>query len=74
MHVYSTLQYTCTYYLCPQWDTTGAISLIADDAYWNAMLGHLITPVAAGRAAVYRARPDFTPPVALDLEIGKLAS
>ena len=25
------------YGLCPQWDITGAITLIADDAYWNAM-------------------------------------
>ncbi len=51
--------------LCPQWDITGDITLIADDAYWNAMPGHIITPAAAGTPAVYKARPDFTPPAAL---------
>ena len=51
--------------LCPQWDTTGAITLVADDAYWNAVPGHLTAPAAAGNPAVYKARPDFTPPAAL---------
>ena len=54
------------YGLCPQWDITGAITLIADDAYWNAMPGHITTPAAGTTAAVYKARPDFTPPAALD--------
>jgi hypothetical protein len=52
--------------LCPQWDTTGAITLIADDAYWNAMPGHITRPAATGIPAAYKARPDFTPPAALD--------
>ena len=54
------------YGLCPQWDITGAITLIADDAYWNAMPGHITTPAAGTTPAVYKARPDFTPPAALD--------
>ena len=54
------------YGLCPQWDITGAITLIADDAHWNAMPGHITTPAAPGHPAVYKARPDFTPPVALN--------
>jgi hypothetical protein len=54
--------------LCPQWDTTGAIILIviADAAYWNALPGHVTTPATAGHPAVYKDRPDFTPPAALD--------
>ncbi len=43
-----------------------AITLIADDAYWNAMAGHITTPAATDHTAVYRARPDFIPPAALD--------
>ena len=54
------------YGLCPQWDITGAITLIADDAYWNAMPGHITTPAAGTTPAVFKARPDFTPPAALD--------
>ena len=30
------------------------------------MPGHITTPATPGHPAVYRARPDFTPPVALD--------
>ena len=52
--------------LCPQWDTTGAITLIADAAYWNAMPGHVTTAATAGHPAVYKDRPDFSPPAALD--------
>ena len=54
------------YGLCPQWDPTGAITLIADAAYWNAMPGHITTPATPGHPAVYKARPDFTPPADLD--------
>jgi hypothetical protein len=28
--------------------------------------GHVTTPITAGHPAVYKARPDFTPPAALD--------
>ncbi len=52
--------------LCPQWDTTGAITLIAAAAYWNALPGHITTPATVGHPAVYKDRPEFTPPAALD--------
>jgi hypothetical protein len=53
--------------LCPQWDPTGAITLIADAAYWNALPGHVTTAATAGHhPAVYKDRPDFTPSAALD--------
>jgi hypothetical protein len=55
--------------LCIQWDITGAISLVASDAVWNAVPGNitnLADVLARGDAPQYRARPDFDPPVALD--------
>ena len=42
--------------ICSQWDPTGAITLIADAAYWNAMPGHITTAATPG---------DFSPPAAL---------
>jgi hypothetical protein len=48
--------------LCVQWDPTGAITLIADAAYWNAMPGHITTAATPGHPAVYKDRPDFSPP------------
>ena len=49
--------------LCSQWDSTGAITLISTDAVWRAIPGHTTGPATA---IVYRARPDYTPPAALD--------
>jgi hypothetical protein len=50
-------------------DLTGAITLVASDAVWNAVPGNitnLVDTLAQAAAPQYRARPDFTPPVALD--------
>jgi hypothetical protein len=55
--------------LCAQWDPTGAITLIATDAVWNAIPGNLVNAaqvLAGTHPSQYRARPDFDPPVALD--------
>ena len=55
--------------LCIQWDITGAISLGASDAVWNAVPGNitnLAAVLARGDPPQYRARPDFDPPAALD--------
>jgi hypothetical protein len=55
--------------LCAQWDPTGAITLIATDAVWNAIPGNLVNAaqvLAGTHPPQYRARPDFDPPVALD--------
>ncbi len=55
--------------LCIQWDLTGAITLVASDLVWNAVPGNItnLADVLANAAAPqHRARPDFTPPVALD--------
>ena len=46
-----------------QWDSTGAITLIATDAVWQAIPGHTTRPATA---IVYKVRPDYTPPAALD--------
>ena len=55
--------------LCAQWDRTGAITLIATDAVWNAIPGNITNAaqvLAGTHAPAYRARPDFDPPAALD--------
>ena len=55
--------------LCFQWDITGAITLVASDAVWNAVPGNITNQAAVlaqGDAPQYRARPDFDPPAALD--------
>ncbi len=55
--------------LCAQWDPTGAITLIATDAVWNAIPGNIVNAaqvLAGTHPPQYRARPDFDPPVALD--------
>jgi hypothetical protein len=55
--------------LCIQWDITGAITLVASDAVWNAVPGNitnLAAVLAQGDAPQYRAQPDFDPPAALD--------
>ena len=55
--------------LCAQWNPTGAITLIATDAVWNAIPGNLVNAaqvLAGTHPPQYRARPDFDPPVALD--------
>jgi hypothetical protein len=49
--------------LCSQWDSTGAITIIATDEVWRAIPGHT---TGAASHLVYRARPDFDPPAALD--------
>ena len=54
--------------LCIQWDITGAITLVASDAVWNAVPGNITNQAAVlaqGDAPQYRARPDFDPPAAL---------
>ncbi len=38
--------------MCPQWDPTGAITLIADAAYWNAMPGPVTTAATPDHPAV----------------------
>jgi hypothetical protein len=55
--------------LCIQWDLTGAITLVASDAVWNAVRGfitNLANVLTRAAAPQYRAQPDFDPPVALD--------
>ncbi len=55
--------------LCIQWDITGAITLVASDAVWNAVPGNitnLASVLPRGEAPQYRARSDFDPPTALD--------
>ncbi len=50
-------------------DLTGAITLVASDAVWNAVPGNLanLAQVLAGsHPPAYRPRPDYDPPVALD--------
>jgi hypothetical protein len=46
----------------------GAITLIADAAYWNALPGHVTSRplLVTLRSISTKARPDFTPPAALD--------
>jgi hypothetical protein len=48
--------------LCSQWDSTGAITLIATDAVWRAIPGHTTGPATS---LVYRDRPDYSAPAAL---------
>ena len=55
--------------LCAQWHNTGAITLIATDAVWNAIPGNITNAaqvLAGTHAPTYRARPDFDPPADLD--------
>ena len=55
--------------LCAPWDPTGAITLIATDAVWNAIPGSITNAaqvLAGTHPPQYRARPDFDPPAALD--------
>ncbi len=55
--------------LCVQWNPTGAITLIATDAIWNAIPGIIVNAaqvLAGTHPPQYRARPDFDPPAALD--------
>jgi hypothetical protein len=35
---------------------------------WNAMPGHITTPATTGNPAVYKDRPDYTPPAALQVD------
>jgi hypothetical protein len=53
--------------LCTQWDSTGAgaITFIATDPVWRAIPGHTTGPATQ---LVYRARPDYSAPAALDLQ------
>ena len=54
--------------LCAQWDPTGAITLIATDAVWNAIPGSITNAaqvLAGTHPPQYRAKPDFDPPAAL---------
>ncbi len=47
----------------------GAITLIATDAVWNAIPGHITNAaqvLAGTHPPQYRARPDFDPPATLD--------
>ena len=54
--------------LCSAHDAAGALSLVAQDRDWQQFPGVLTNPVpvdvAAGQAAVYRARPTFAYPAA----------
>ncbi len=45
-------------------DVTGALTLVMSDAKWNLMPINLTNPidVAAGQAAIYRARPTYAAP------------
>jgi hypothetical protein len=50
---------------------TGAITLIASDAVWNAIPGNLLNSaqaqvLAGAHAPQYRPRPAYDPPVAID--------
>ena len=50
---------------------TGAITLIASDAVWNAIPGNLLNSaqaqvLAGTHAPHYRPRPDYDPPAAID--------
>jgi hypothetical protein len=51
--------------LCIQWDLTGAITLVASNAVWNAVPGKLANPaqvLAGSHPPAYRPRPDYDPP------------
>ncbi len=48
--------------LCAQWDPTGAITLIATDAVWNAIPDNIVNAVqvqAGTHPPQYRARPEY---------------
>jgi hypothetical protein len=51
--------------LCPQHDSTGALTLVATDLVWQQMPINLTNPidVAGGQPAVYRALPIWDLPV-----------
>ena len=52
--------------MCSIHDVTGALTLVMSDAKWDLMPINLTNPidVAAGQAAVYRARPTYAAPAA----------